>query len=97
MHKYSSRKLPISFENFFVPFAPQNRTNSFILNEAKSKFSEQFPNFFLPRIWNENSLFIKLTESHKVNEKEITNELLKTHLSHVKCHDIECMDCFPIN
>ena len=46
---------------------------------------------------HENSLFIKLTESHKVIEKEITNELLKTHLSHVKCYDIECIDCFPIN
>ena len=90
-------KLPSSFENFFVPIAPPNRTNSFIRIKAKNIFFEQFPNYFLPKIWNENSLFIKLTESHKVIKKEIANDLLKSYSSHVSCNDVECMDCFPIN
>ena len=95
MHKYLNKKLPPSFDNFFLPLPPPNRTLGLTLEKAKSNFFHQFPTYFLPRTWNKKSLFLKLTESHKVFKKELFKELLKTYAPHVVCYDLLCPDCNP--
>ena len=65
MHKCMEGKLPVSFDDFLETLAPPNRTNGFIENNTRIKFLEQFPSYFLPKIWNKNSLYLKLIESHK--------------------------------
>ena len=79
----------------FAAFPPPNRTNSFRLEKYKNKFLNQFPKYFLPIIWNNNSLFLKLTEKHKSFKKEIKSELLKSYMQHVRCYDVMCLDCNP--
>ena len=83
MHKCVNGKVPTSFDNLFPSLAPPNKTNGFIELKTQKKYLEQFPNFFLPKIWNENSLFIKLTESHKIVKKELKKDLSKGYLEHV--------------
>ena len=90
MHKYMSGKLPISFKEMFTPLPPPNRTNGFTLEKPKNKFLQQFPQHFLPRIWNVNSLFIKLVEKPKTFKRELKCELLKSYEKHVKCYDLIC-------
>ena len=95
MHKYIEGKLPISFKDLFLPLAPPNRTNSFVIKNAKSKFLEQFPTFYLPRVWNNSSLFLKNIEKHKTFKKECQENLIKSYSRHVACRDYMCTDCFP--
>ena len=77
----------------FAPLPAPNRTLSFTLEKAKSKYFEKFPTYFLPRTWNTKSLFLKLTESHKVFKKELYKDLIKTYAPHVMCYDVLCPDC----
>ena len=95
MHKYANGKLPESFDTLIQPLPPPNRTNGFTLEKAKSKYFHQFPDYFLPRTWNSNSLFLKLTESKNVFKKELYNNLIKSFEEHVRCFDLTCPDCNP--
>ena len=95
MHKYVEGKLPESFDDMFTPIPPPNRTNGLILEKYNSKFLSQFPKYFLPKQWNDNSLFLKLTEKHNKFKKELNKELLKPYMPHVRCYDVMCLDCNP--
>ena len=95
MHKNIMGKLPVSFDdNFLCPLAPPNRTKGFRENNTRIKFLEQFQSYFLPKIWNNNSLFLKLIQSHKSFKKECFESLIKSYASHVRCDDYMCQDCF---
>ena len=95
MHRYVEGKLPISFDNFLCPLAPPNRTHGFIENKTRIKFLEQFPSFYLPKMWNNNSLYLKLINSHNKFKTECFESLIKNYASHVRCDDYMCQDCFP--
>ena len=93
MHKYIFNKLPPSFENKFTPFAPPNRPNGFIVDGARISFLEQFPAYFLPRIWNENSLENKNLESHTSFKNAIFESLIIEYPPAFKCKSKTCPDC----
>ena len=76
VHKLNNELLPISFDNFLKPIAKPNRTNGYLHDKLKTKFLSQFPTFYLPIIWNELNLNIKLTISHKTFKKEMYEFLL---------------------
>ena len=93
MHKYINNKLPESFQDFFTPFSNPNRTHSFQTSLAKKKFLENFPTFFLPVIWNSNSLGLKSTinlGSFKNNLKQL---MLGAYPHAIKCNSAFCPDC----
>ena len=79
MHKYTLNRAPPSFTDKYPPLAPPNRT--------------QFPAYFLPRIWNENSLENKLNESHASFKKAIHEFLIIEYPPAFKCKSSTCPDC----
>ena len=48
-----------------------NRTNGYKTDILKTHFLYQFPTFYLPKIWNELTLNLKLTSSYKTFKKEV--------------------------
>ena len=65
MHKYVSKRLPTSFEDFFNPFPNPNRTKGFHEDKLRIGFLSQFPTYQLTKIWNSTFLANKQIESHK--------------------------------
>ena len=96
MHKCIMGKLPESFKDMFKTFPPPNRTCNFIFEKYKSSFLSQFPKYFLPKIWNNNSLFVKSIDSHSLFKKELIKELSKSYEPHVRCYEVGCPDCYPV-
>ena len=79
--KHNNELLPISFENYLIPFSKPNRTNSYILNEAKSEHLKQFPTYFLPIIWNKLNFKLKLESKFSNFKKELMKQLLAKYNS----------------
>ena len=93
MHKYLQNSVPDSFENFFVPLSEPNRTNGFIIDKIKNNFLSQFPTYFLPKIWNSNSLAAKSLQSHNTFKHWIYSSYISEYPPMVKCADRKCPDC----
>ena len=79
MYKYKNNLLPNSFQNMFTPCNAPNRTNSFKVIKSRISFLDQFPNAFLPTIWN--SLRVTLKESETLNKfkKSLKETLLSQY------------------
>ena len=69
--------LPLSLSNFLSPLSDPNRTNGLKAEKIKSKFLSQFPNFAMAKIWNENSIDLKLTKN--INSFRKKFKQLKLH------------------
>ena len=93
MHKYINNKLPESFLDFFTPFSNPNRTHSFKTSLAKKKFLENFPSFFLPVIWNSNSLSLKATTNLGSFKNNLKQLMLGAYPPTKKCNSAFCPDC----
>ena len=93
MHKCINEKLPPSFKDFFTPLSVPNRTHSF-QQDKKVDSLVKFPSYFLPTLWNSNSLFLKCTVSHSVFKKEMNKSLIAQYSQHVRCNYDGCVDCF---
>ena len=63
MFKCSKSLLPTPILSIFERLSHSNRSNSFKIEKCKNKFMERFPTAFLPRIWNANSLSVRLSQS----------------------------------
>ena len=59
MQSYTQDALPESFKNIFTLLSEPNRTNSFKLDRIKNNSFAHFLTYFLPKVWNSNSLTIK--------------------------------------
>ena len=82
--KLNNELLPVSFENYLVPFSAPNRTNSYILNKlntTKCDHLKQFPPYYLPIIWNKLNYKLKLESKFSTFKKELLNQLLAKYLS----------------
>ena len=95
MHKYVQSRVPSSFHGFLNALPPPNRTNGFHLDLTQNKFLEQFPTFFLPKIWNKLPLNLKNMESHGCFKREMQTLLLSSYPPEYKCSDKKCPDCRP--
>ena len=93
MHKCISNKLPDSFQNFFTPFSIPNRSHSFKNSKAKNKFLETFPSFFLPKIWNTNSLGLRSTVNFKSFKNNLKQLIIGSSPPATKCNSAFCPDC----
>ena len=93
MHKCINDKLPPAFKDFFAPLSVPNRTHSFIQDKLIDSL-KHFPSYFLPMLWNSNSLFLKCTISHNVFKKELSKSLVAQYSKHVRCNYHGCEDCF---
>ena len=93
MNKYFLNRLPDSFKNKFPPLAPPNRINGLLVERYKNKFLTQFPAYFLPRIWNGNSLENKLNESHTSFKKSLYESFILAYPPAFKCKSQTCPDC----
>ena len=56
MQSYTRDALPESFKNMSTPLSEPNRTNSFKLDRIKNNSFAHFLTYFLPKVWNSNSL-----------------------------------------
>ena len=95
MHKYILNKQPESFKDMFQPLSEPNRTNGYIIPRVKSKFLDQFPTSFLPKIWNENSLNQKHIKSINSFKNSLQKLFISTYPPHVKCESSLCDECKP--
>ena len=95
MHKYIYGKLPSSFHNFFNELAPPNRTKGFIEDKEKNKFLTQFPNFYLPKLWNKITLALKNNSSHSSFKDSLYSSFIANYPPAIKCFDKSCPDCYP--
>ncbi len=59
MHKFAFGKLPHTFDNMFTPLGALNRTGNYRIQFYQSRYLDQFPSAFLPRVWNDNPSDIK--------------------------------------
>ena len=95
MHKYSNKKVPPSFEAFFTKMAAPNRTKGFITEKLVKTSYEQFPNYFLPKIWNDNAQPLKSIESHSSFKDKLYASLISQYPPSFKCKVRSCPDCYP--
>ena len=93
VHKLNNEMLPVSFEKFLVPLTNPNRSNGYIVDKTKNKFLEQFPNFFLPKNWNNLTLDFKLEASHKTFKKTLVENFIDKYSRVIRCRDRLCVDC----
>ena len=94
MHKCINDKLPPSFKDFFTPLTEPNRTHGFKQDRLKNESLSHFPSYFLPKLWNSNSLFLKCTTSHNIFKKELKKSLVAQYSKHVRCDYDGCEECF---
>ena len=95
MHKYILNKQPESFKDMFQPLSEPNRTNGYIIPRVKSKFLDQFPTSFLPKIWNENSLNQKHIKSINSFKNSLQKLFISKYPPHVNCESSFCDECNP--
>ena len=95
MHKYSQNKLPESFHEMFSSMSQPNRTCGYKLDIIKNNSLSQYPIFFLPKIWNQNTLEIKMTKSLNIFKKNLHKSLIEKYPSMAKCQIRSCPDCYP--
>lgn len=69
-------KTPSSFEFFATRLLNENRTNSFFLPHVNYSAIKQFPNYSLPRLWNDLGLGLKLSESFTTFKVLLKREIL---------------------
>ena len=93
MHKYLHNKTPDSFSDMFTTFAEPNRTKNFQLCRVKNNFLEQFPAYFLPKLWNLNSLEHKNILSHNSFKKNTFKNYISQYPLAVNCNNVRCPDC----
>ena len=93
IHKWINGKSPISFKNTFTSLPLPNRTNSLQLEKIKNDSLLHFPTDFLPKLWNKNSIDLKLIQSHKVFKKSLKETLILKYSPRVKCKSLTCPDC----
>ena len=74
--KLNNELLPESFNNFLAPFSIPNRTNSYLLNKAKTDHLKQFPSYYLPIIWNKLNFKLKLESKFTTFKEELLDQLL---------------------
>ena len=93
MHKIVLGKQPDSFTDMFTSFSGPNRTKNFHTAKPKNKFLHQFPSFFMPQIWNANSMSIKNIISHDSLKNNVYNAMVQAYNSNVRCREPGCPDC----
>ena len=72
-----------------------NRTCGYKLDIIKNNSLSQYPMFFLPKVWNQNSLEIKTTISFNILKKNLYKSLIENYPSMASCHIRSCPDCYP--
>ena len=95
MQKYANNKQPSSFANMFAPLLGNNRTNGFKIEKSKNAFLDQFPTFYLPKIWNNNNIQLKNNKSTGSFKNSLKKYLLSKYPEFVSCGDSLCSDCYP--
>ena len=68
-------KTPTCFRNFATHLSNENRTNSFFLPQVKYAIIKHFPNYSLPKFWNDLGLGLKLCNSFKTFKMLLKKEL----------------------
>ena len=93
MQSYTRDALPDSFKNMFTPLSEPNRTNSFKLDRIKNDSLAHFPTYFLPKVWNSNSLTVKNILPKNLFKNTLKKSMLSSYHSSVKCNSSSCTDC----
>ena len=93
MLNYSIENVPESFLNLFIPIGAPNRTCSYQIDKLKKDFLGQFPSYFLPKIWNSNSLDLKMQTKLTKFKTLLHDTLISKYETVVKCKEKTCPDC----
>ena len=93
MHNYLHNKLPNSFENKFTQLSSPNRTKGFVIDRIKNNFLSQFPNYFLPKNWNSNSLVLKNISTINSFKNNLKKHILASYSPVIRCNSDNCPDC----
>ena len=91
MHTYVNKKLPSSFNNFFVELPNFNRSQTFQLEILKRSNLKFFTSYAIPKLWNELPLSLKRIVSLKAFKTTYTNTLIASYST--PCTVTNCYSC----
>ena len=102
MMKYMTNQLPVSFNGTFPSnndIRPDISTRQSHLLRVKcsaSEFSNRFPIFKYPRIWNKwvNIVPNYTTYSFVKFKRCVKNRIIADYKQNVLCENLSCRDCF---
>ena len=92
MHDYNKSRLPISFDNTFVPLSYPNRTNSYKLERIRCKMLGSFPSAIFPKLWNTLNITVKSINGRKMFKNRIIKSKILTY-KNFKCLKKKCVSC----
>ena len=95
MNKYSLNLVPSSFKDLFTPIGVPNRTHGFQIEKPKYELLKNFPPYFLPKLWNDNSLLLKSISKHNKFKKELKKSIIEKYPHAAWCNNALCEDCHP--
>ena len=78
MQIYTQDALPESFKN---------------IDRIKNDSLAHFPTYFLPKVWNSNSLTVKNILPQNLFKNTLKKSMLSSYHSSVKCNSSSCTDC----
>ena len=99
LHKYSTKRLPASFDNIFTFLRETDDRNNrdsfynFKVETPKNKALNTFPRVVFLPIWNSLSSLLQSTESHKVFKNDLQKDLVARYGDFVSCDNILCEEC----
>ena len=79
MYQHLHGKTPTCFRNFATHLSNENRTNSFFLPQVKYAIFKHFPNYSLPKFWNDLGLGLKLCDSFKTFKMLLKKEIFQQY------------------
>ena len=96
IHKYSTKRLPASFENTFKLLRETDERNNrdsfyhFKVETPQNKALNTFPRVVFLPIWNSISSLLQSTESHRVFKNDLQTDLIKKYSDFVTCENLLC-------
>ena len=96
MFQYSIERVPESFGDFFTPMSVPNRTLGYQIDKLKGVFLEQYPSFFLPKMWNSIDIDLKSQEKYKTFVKLLYESFIDKYPPFVRCNELTCPDCHNV-
>ena len=79
MYQHLHGKTPTCFRNFATHLSNENRTNSFFLPQVKYAIFKHFPNYSLPKFWNDLGLGLKLCDFFKTFKMLLKKEIFQQY------------------
>ena len=98
IHDYQAKKLPVSFDNYYLQRSTgmNTRQNNLItLHKPRTSYSKNLPYQHCCSIWNNLHNDVKLIKSRNIFKRTMKTILLSIYETHIKCNNPTCIQCYP--